>query len=172
MSVSLRFLSNNFCSPRSVKWGTFFVVTNALIAIHEAGHYFACKKYDRKVTQFQVGYPGLVSFENSKNEEIVLGAFPLGGGVSFQEVEATTHKQKSSRKKENIEIFLMGPCCGSIASLALLILSQKLPFNAMAKGLRLASVVGIETNIFNVVPNPYLPTDGGEIYRLLKLSDN
>ena len=168
MFVSSRFSLNNFCNPRYVKWGTFFVVTNALIAIHEAGHYFACKKYNRKVMQFQVGYPGLVSFKNSKNEEIVLGAFPLGGHVSFQEVKANTPKQKSSRKKEGIEILLMGPSCGYIASLALLILSKKLPFNAMTEGLRLAGVVGVQTNVLNAVPIPYLPTDGGDVYRLIK----
>jgi membrane-associated protease RseP (regulator of RpoE activity) len=161
--------------PTIVRKGTTYVVVNAILAIHELGHYIGLKMADKRISEYQVGIPRVISYTTKDGERFSWGPFPFLGFVlpaDHSYFLSSKEKQFSpSEKKQAIQALALGPCAALVASFLpcmaaskfCLYKSSRLPFG---KGLVYGGVIGITMNVLDLLPSPFPITDGGKIYKI------
>lgn len=91
----------------------FLAVITVIVAIHEYGHYVACRAFGIPVASFSVGMgPRLMSRVDKRGTEWKLAALPIGGYISM---DPTAHERAAPWKK--IIISAAGPAINIFTAL-------------------------------------------------------
>ena len=81
------------------------LLISVLVLVHEAGHFFAARLFNTRVTRFGIGMPFGPSWKLFKwnNTVFYLHAFLFGGYVSFAEPKPKEEDLKNEDKKEELD---------------------------------------------------------------------